>query len=174
MSPFSSPTAERGLSSTKPETSNRKSDSPITSGLLVPVVSGTKTQQQVEAHPRPQSVELKPSTGHFQDGNSRDHQTLPSTGGVGHLAGFQRRLLPYSDKSKVTQISQVPSNLSVHCSSFWPVDSSVGVHKGRQGSQADGTGKGYSNPPVPRRLVTKSPLSGNVPSTYLDLLGPLS
>ena len=78
-----------------------------------------------------------------------------STRRVGHLAGFQRRLLSYLNKSKVAEVHKIPSqqsNLSVHFSSFWPVDGSVGVHKGRQGSQADGTGTGYSNPPVPRRL----------------------
>ena len=104
----------------------------------------------MEAHPRPPSVELIPSTDHFQDGNSRDHQALPSTRGVGHLARFRGRLLSHANKSKVAQISRIPcqqSNFSVHCSSFWPVDGSIGVHKGRQVSQTDGTGKGYSHPP---------------------------
>ena len=52
--------------------------------------------------------------------------------------------------------------------------SPIGVHKGHHRSQADGTGKGYSNPPVPRQLVTESPLTGNVLSTHPDPLGPLS
>ena len=133
--------------------SGRKSDSSIISGLLQLVVSGSKAQQQVETHPRSQSTELISSTTHLQNGNRRDHQTLPSTGGVGHLAGLRRHLLSYSDKSKVTEVPKIPSqqsNLSVHCPSFWPGNSSVRVHKGRQGSQVDGTGTGYSNPPVPR------------------------
>ena len=165
------------LTGPDPKTGSRKSDSTIISDLLQWVVSGAKAQQQVEAHSRSQSTELLPSTILLQDGNSRDHQTLPSTRGVGHLAGFQQPLLSYSDKSKVAEVLKIPSqqsNLSVHCSSFWPVTRSVGVHKGRQGSQADGTGTGYSNPPVPRRLVTQSPLPGNMPMTYPDPLGPLS
>ena len=94
-----------------------------------------------------------------------------STRGVGHLAGFQRRLLSYSE---VPKIPSQQSNFSVHCPSFWPVDGSVRVHKGRQGSQVDGTGAGYSNPPVPRQLVAQNPLPGNMPTTYPDPIGPMS
>ena len=50
----------------------------------------------------------------------------------------------------------------------------VGVHTGSQGSQTDGTCTEYSNPPVPGRLVTQSPLPGNMLITYPDPLGPLS
>ena len=82
----------------------------------------------------------------------RDHQALPSTRGVGHLAG---RLLSCSNKSKVAEVLEIPSqqsNLSIHRPSFRPFNSSVGVHKGRQGGQAYGTVSGYSNPPVPRQI----------------------
>ena len=96
---------------------------------------------------------------------------------MGHLAGFQRRLFPHSNKPPVTEISQVSllgSNLSIHSSPLWPVDGSVGVYKGGQRGETDGSGSGYSDPPIPRRLVTESPLPGNVPTSYPDPLGPLS
>ena len=128
----------------------------------------------MEAHLRPQSTELFPSVSLFQDGN---HQTLPSTRGVGYLAGLQRRLLSYSNKSKVAEVFEIPSqqsNLPIHCPTFRPFDGSVGVHKGHQGGQTYGTVSGYSNPPVPRRLVSESPLPGNVPATYPDPFGPMS
>ena len=67
--------------------------------------------------------------------------------------GFQRRLLPYPNRTKVTEIPQVlppQSSLSVHSSPLWPLNGSVGVHKGGQGSQVNGTGSGYQDPPVPR------------------------
>ena len=57
------------------------------------------------------------------------------------------------------------SNLPVHGSAVWPSDSSVGVYKGCEGGKTDGPGQGYKDPPVPRRLVASSPLSG-------DLFGP--
>ena len=136
-------TPKRVLTGTDPKTGGRKGNSSIISSFLQPVVSGAKAQQ-VEAHSGSQSTELIPSTIPLQDGNSRDHQTLPSKRGVGHLPGFQLHLLLYSDKSKVAEVLKIPSqqsNLSVHYFSFWPVDGSVGVHKRGQGSQTDGTGR---------------------------------
>ena len=128
----------------------------------------------MKAHPRPKATEF---VSLLHDGNPRDHQTLPSTRGVGHFAGFQRRLLSCSNKSKVAEVLMIPSqqsDISIHRSTFWPVDGSVVVHQGRQGSQVDGSGVGYSNPPIPRRLVTESPVPGNVPTTDPDPLGPMS
>ena len=170
----SSQASERILAGLNPKTGGGKGSSSLISGLLQPVISGAKAQQQVEAHSRPKSAEFVPSVSPLQDGNPRDHQILPSTRGVGHFAGFQRRLLSCSNKSKVAEVLTIPSqqsDISIHCSSFWPVDGSVGV---RQGSQVDGSGAGYPNPPVSRRLVTESPMPGNVPTTYPDPLGPMS
>ena len=131
----------------------------------------------METHTRPKSTELVPSISLLQDGNSRDHQALPSARGVGHLAGFQRRLFSYPDQSKVAEVPKVPSQqpiLPIHLPSFRPVDGSIGVHQGRQGGQANGTSSGYPNPLVPRRLISESPLPGNVPTTYSNPFGPMS
>ena len=90
--------------------------------------------------------------------------------------GFQRRLLPYPNRTKVAEIPQVlppQSSLSVHSPPLWPLNGSVGVHKGGQGSQVNGTGSGYQDPPVPRRLVAESPVPGNVPTSYPDPLRPM-
>ena len=130
----------------------------------------------MEAYPRFKSVELLPSNLIFQDGDTRDHPTLPSKRGVGDVSGFQRRLLPYPNRTKVAEIPQIlspQSSLSVHSSPLWPLNGSVGVHKGGQRSQINGTGSGYQDPPVPRRLVAESPLPGNVPTSYPDPLGPV-
>ena len=86
-------------------------------------------------------------------------------------------LVSYPDQSQVAEIPKVPSQqpiLPIHLPSFRPFDGFVGVHQGRQGGQVDGTSSGYSNPPVPRRLVTTSPFPGNVPTTYPDPFGPMS
>ena len=168
--------SERGLTISRSKASHRKSVSSIISGLLQPVVPGSKTQQKMEAHSRPKSTEPVPCSGNVQDGNSGDHQTLPTTGGVGHFAGFQRRLFSHSHKPQIAKISQVPhqrSDLSVHSTSLWPVDGSVGVHKGGQRGKTHGSIAGYSNPPIPRQLVTESPMPGNLPTSYPDPFGPL-
>ena len=65
------------------------------------------------------------------------------------------------------------SDISIYRPSFWPINGSVGVHQGRQGSQVDGTGPGYLNPPVLRRLVTESPVPGNLPTSYPEPFGPM-
>ena len=59
------------------------------------------------------------------------------------------------------------SDISIHRHSFWPINGSVGVH---QGSQVDGTGAGYPNPPVPRQLVTESPVQGNLRQRHTQTL----
>ena len=164
------------LTITHSETGGRKGDNSILPGLLQPLVSCTKTQQEMEAHPRFKPTELLPSNFIFQDGDTRDHPTLPSKGGVGDISGFQRRLLQYPNGTKIAEIPQVlppQSSLSVHSPPLWPLNGSVGVHQGGQGSQVNGTGSGYQDPPVPRRLVAESPVPGNVPTSYPDPLGPM-
>ena len=129
--------SQRSLTGSNSKTGSRKGSSSNISGFLQPVISGTKAQQQMEAHSRPESTQFVPSVGLLQDGSPRDHQTLPSTRRVGHFAGFQRHLLSCSNKSKLAEVLTIPSqqsNISIHRSSFWPVDGSVGVHQFRQGS----------------------------------------
>ena len=60
---------QRILTGTNPKTGGRKGHGPFFSGFLQPVISGSKAQQQMEAHPRPQSIELVPSVSLLQDGN---------------------------------------------------------------------------------------------------------
>ena len=130
----------------------------------------------MEAHSRSKPTEPLPCSSNVQDGNSGDHQTLPTAGGVGDFARFQRRLFSHSDKPQVAKISKVShqtSDFSIHSTSLWPVDGSVGVHKGGQRGKTYGSSSGYSDPPIPRRLVTESPVPGNVPTSYPDPFGPL-
>ena len=71
--------AHKGLlTGTPSETGDRKGDNSILPGLLQPLVSSTKAQQQMEAHPRFKSTKLLPSNLIVQDGDTRDHPTLPS------------------------------------------------------------------------------------------------
>ena len=103
--------------------------------------------------------------GNLQNGNSRDHPNFPSKRRMGHIAGFQRCLFPYSHQPKVEEVSQVPSarsNLPVQGSAVRPSDGSFGIHKGGEGGEADGPVQGYKDPPVPRQLVASSSLSGDL------------
>ena len=125
--------AHKGLlTGTPSETGGRKGDNSVLPGLLQPLVSSTKTQQQMEAHPRSNSAELLPSNLIFQDGDTRDHPTLPSKRGVGDVSGFQRCLLPYPNRTKVAEIPQVlppQSSLSVHSPLLWPLNGGIRIHQ---------------------------------------------
>ena len=82
--------ASKGLlTGSHSETGGGKGDNSILPGLLQPLVSGTKTQRQMKAHPRFKSAEHLPRYLILQDGDIRDHPTLPSKRGVGDVSGFQ-------------------------------------------------------------------------------------
>ena len=129
----------------------------------------------MEAHFGPQPVKCLSPNKHIQDGNTGDHQGLLTNRGVGHVSGFQRRLFSYPHPSPVQKIPPVlfeQQGISVHSPSIRSSHGSVGIYQGERG-QIDGSDKGYKNPPVPRRLVAQSPVSGNLPTKYPDPLGPV-
>ena len=133
--------------------------------LLQPAVHSPQNKQQIASNLGFEQTQSFSLLGNFQNGNSRDNQTFPSEGGMGHIAKFQRCLFPYSHQSKVEEVSQVSptrSNLPVHCSAVRPSDGSLGIYKGCEGGETDGPVPGYKDPPVPKRLVASSPLSGDL------------
>ena len=48
-----------------------------------------------------------------------------------------------------------------------------GIYQGSQGGETDGSSMGYPDPPIPRQLVSQSPVPGNLPTAYPDPLGPV-
>ena len=170
------PGSVRGLSCTKRKVGSRKggcTDLPV---LLQPVVLGPKAQQKVETHFGPQPVKPLSPNKHIQDGNSGNHQGLLTKRGMGHVAGFQRRLLSYPHPSQIQKIPQVlfeHQGISVHSPSIRASHGSVGIYQGGKRGEIVGSDKGYKNPPVPRQLVAQSPVPGNLPMKYPDPLGPV-
>ena len=170
------PGSVRGLSCTKRKVGSRKggcTDLPV---LLQPVVLGPKAQQKVETHFGPQPVKPLSPNKHIQDGNTGNHQGLLTKRGMGHVPGFQRRLLSYPHPSQIQKIPQVlfeQQGISVHSPSIRASHGYVGIYQGGKGGEIVGSDKGYKNPPVPRRLVAQSPVPGNLPTKYPDPLGPL-
>ena len=170
------PGSFRGLSCTKRKVGSRKggcTDLPV---LLQPVVLGPKAQQKVETHFGSQPVKPFSPNKHIQDGNTGNHQGLLTKRGMGHVPGFQRRLLSYPHPSQIQKIPQVlfeQQGISVHSPSIRASHGSVGIYQGGKGGEIVGSDKGCKNPPVPRRLVAQSPVPGNLPTKYPDPLGPL-
>ena len=77
---------------------------------------------------------------------------------MGHLLGFQGRLLPCTNTGTVPEISKVScpgSDIPIQGTTFRSVHSTHGVHCDSKGCQANVLTPGYKDPPVPRRLVSE-------------------
>ena len=84
---------------------------------------------------------------------------------------------PYTSSQSVQEVhafSHPGSVLPVQGPILWPVHSTHGVHSGGQRGQTDGFTQGYTNPPVPRRLVGESHIPPNLSPAYTDLGSSLS
>ena len=163
-----------GLSKTK--TSRRKGACQVLPGFLQSTFSGPKAQQQLASNLRPKQTQSFPGHKYFQDGNPRDYPVLSPKRGMGHIVGFQRHVFPHSHSPEVQEVPKISpkqGQLSVHIPSLWFGNGPVGIHQSGQGGQANGSSKGYQDPPVPRLLVVTSPFPGNLPTRYPDPLGPL-
>ena len=112
-----------------------------------------KVQQQMETYTRSEQTKSFPQGGKIQNGDTRDHQDVPPTRGVGYLNRFQGRLLPYSHTGTIQEISEIScpgSDIPVQSTAFRSVHSTLRVHCSRKGGKTDGHTQGYKNPPVPR------------------------
>ena len=123
------------------------------------ISSSIKTQQQVDTYTRSEQTKSFPQDGKIQNGDTRNHQGIPPTTGVGYLKRLQGRLLPYTNTGTVQEISEIScsgSDIPVQSTTFWSVHSTLGVHCSNKGGETNGHTQGYRNPPVPRRLVGES------------------
>ena len=130
-------------------------------------VSGT--QQQMEAHIRPKQAKSLSQGREIQNGDTRNHQDIPPTRGVGHLNRFQGRLLPYPNTGIVQEISKIScpgSDIPIQSTAFRSVHSTLGVHCSSKEGDTDGHTQGYKNPPVPRRLVGESQVPPSLSPAY--------
>ena len=72
------PVPQRGITGFSKEDGSRKSGCPVIPGLLRPIVSSPKAQQQMVTHFGPQPAKLVFATGNLQDGNAGDNSAVPS------------------------------------------------------------------------------------------------
>ena len=164
--PPQEPLPERGFASLTAKGGSRDGEGSNISSLLQPTVHSSKTKSEMATNLGPQCSKQIFERKNIQDGNSGNNSAVPTTRGMGDIAGFQRRLFPHSGSCKVPEISQVPfskSVLSVQGPSLWPLHSSNGVHLCGQRGQVNGSIPGYKDPPVPRRLVDSSPYQRILP-----------
>ena len=129
------------------------------SELFQPAIFSSQAKQKMETYTRPEQSEFFPQGREIQDGDTGNHQDIPSTRGVGHLDRLQGRLLPYTNTGTIQEISKISppgADIPIQITAFWSVHSTLGVHCGSKRGKTDGYTQGYKDPPVPRRLVGES------------------
>ena len=123
------------------------------SRVYQPTIFGAQTQQQVETYIGSEQFKPIPQGPKIHNGDTRNHQDLPPTRGVGYLSRLQGCLLPYTNIGTVQEISEIScpgSDLQVQSTTIRSVHSTLGVHCDSKGGETDGHTQGYKNPPVPR------------------------
>ena len=129
--PPQEPLPEGGFAGLTAKGGNRDGEGSNISSLLQPTVHSSKTKPKMATNLGLQCSKQIFERKNIQNGNPRNNSDFLATGGMGDIAGFQRRLFPHSSSCEVPEISQVPfpkSVLSVPGSSLWPLHSSDGVH----------------------------------------------
>ena len=137
--------------------------------VFQPAFSSSETKQQVETYFRPEQAKSLPQGGEIQDGDTGNHQVIPTTRGMGHIHRLSGRLFPYSNTGTVPEIFEIScprSDIPVHGPAIRTVHSTLGIYCGHKGSKTDDHTQGYKNPPVPRRLVGESQIPPSLSPAY--------
>ena len=137
--------------------------------LFQQTFSSSQTKQQVASYSRPQPPELISQNGEIQNGDTGDHQSIPSRRGVGNFHRLQRCLLPHSNSrtiQKVPEVSRPGANIPVLSVTLRPVNSTFRVHCSSKGVETDGHFQGYKDPPIPRRLVGPGQIPPSLSPAY--------
>ena len=104
-----------------------------------------------------------------QNGNSRVHQDLPDSRGIGIVDRPIRRLPSHPHPSKLKEIPKVlPQVAGVpdHLPPFRTSHSPPGLYNDCKGSEANGPLQRTQTSPVPGRLADQVPVSGGSPSEH--------
>ena len=168
-----------GITSAYGQKCNRTGPQSNISGVFQPTLPSPQTQQQMEANTGSKQTKPLPQGGEIQNGDTRNHQNIPPTRGVGHLSRLQGCLLPHTDTGTIQEIPKISCpgpDLSIQGTALWSVHSAHGVHCTSKRGKTDGHTQGYKNPPVARRLVGEGQIPRNFspahPNSHQNVPGP--
>ena len=136
--------------------------------LQSPVLS-TQASPKVEASHRPKQTQYFSTCRKVQNGNSRVHQDLPDSRGVGIVDRSVGRLHANPHPPQLKEISKVLlqcSGVPVHLPPIWTSHSLPGLYNDCKGSETNGPLKRTQNSPIPGRLADQVPVSGGSPSGH--------
>ena len=147
------------------------------SRVLQSPVSCTQASLKVEASNRPKQAQHLPTSRKVQNGNTRVHQGLSDSRGMGVVDRPRRRLPSHPHPPKLKEVPKVlpqVASVSVHFPSLQTSHGPSGLYNDCKGGEADSPVKGNQTSPVPGRLADQGPVSGRSTSKHSDSGGPNS
>ena len=137
---------------------NRKGGKCKISRVLQSPVPSTQASPKVEASHRPQQAQHFSTRRKVQNGNSRVHQDLPVSWGVGIIDRSVGRLPTHPHPPKLKEIWTIRTIRTSH--------SPPGLYNDCKGSETNGPLKRTQNSPITGRLADQVPVSGGSPSEH--------
>ena len=123
----------------------------------------------MEASHRPKQAQHFSTRRKVQNGNSRVHQDLPDSRGVGIVDRSVGHLPTHPHPSKLKEIPKVllqVTGVPIHLPPIRTSHSPPGLYNDRKGSETNGPLKRTQNSPIPGRLADQVPVSGGSPSEH--------
>ena len=146
---------------------NRKGGKYKISRVLQSTVPSTQASPKVEASHRPKQAQHFSTRRKVQNGNSRVHQDLSDSRGMGIVDRSVGRLPAHPHPSKLKEIPKVllqVSGVPVHLPPIRTSHSPLGLYNDCKGSEANGPLQRTQTSPVPGRLADQVP--GGSPSEH--------
>ena len=148
---------------------NRKGGKCKISRVLQSPVPSTQASPKVEASHRPKHAQHFSTRRKVQNGNSRVHQDLPDSRGVGIVDRSVGRLPTHPHPPKLNEIPKVllqVSGVPVHLPPIRTSHSPQDLYNDCKGSETNGPLQRTQNSPIPARLADQVPVSGGSPSEH--------
>ena len=137
--------------------------------VLQSPVSSTQASPKVEASNRPKQAQHFSTHREVEDGNSRVHQDLPDSRGMGSVDRPIGRLPSHPHPSSLKEIPKIlpqVSGVPVHLPTFWTSHSPQGLSHDCKGGEAHGPLQRAQTPPIPGRLADQVSIPGGSPSEH--------
>ena len=131
----------------------------------------------MEASNRPKQAQHLPTCRKVQNGNTRVHQGLFDSRGLGAVDRPIRRLPSHPHPPKLKEVPKVlpqVTSVSVHLPSLRTSHGPSGLYNDCKRGEADGPVKGNQTSPVSGRLADQGPVSGRSTSKHSDSRRPNS
>ena len=138
-------------------------------GFLQSPVSSPQASPTVEAGNRPKQAQHFSTRRKVQNGNSRVHQDLPDSRGVGIVHRSVGCLPPHPHPPKLEEIPKIlpqVSGVPVHIPPLRAGHSPPGLYNDCKGSQTNGPIQRSQTSPIPGQLIDQVPVSGGSPSEH--------